>query len=76
MLVSRPGAFAGAAKGVLKSFSFSGAVVRARIITASAGELVADIATHDWIELALNRGDEVSWCVRNGASVVLPEHDA
>jgi ABC-type Fe3+/spermidine/putrescine transport system ATPase subunit len=76
VLVSRPNGSELAAKGILKSISFSGAVVRARIATASCGELVADVATHDWIELGLRCGDQVGWGVRNGASVVLPEHDA
>jgi ABC-type Fe3+/spermidine/putrescine transport system ATPase subunit len=76
VIVSRPDASELGAKGVLKNFSFSGAVVRARIATANCGELVADVATHDWLELGLRCGDPVGWCVRNGASVVLPEHDA
>ncbi len=63
------------ATGVLKAMSFSGAVVRARI-ALPAGELVADIPTHEWLELGLRKGDTVAWRVRDGASVVLPDADA
>ena len=64
------------ARGRLRAVTFAGATVHAVIVTPAGREIVADVPTHHWQELAIQDGDIVTWRVRPGAPVVLPMGEA
>ena len=58
--------------GTLESITFAGSTVRVRLNVLGGNELLADIPTHEWQRLGFSRGNEVSWHVRAGTSILLP----
>jgi ABC-type Fe3+/spermidine/putrescine transport system ATPase subunit len=65
----------GAAGGVsiVAAITFAGPTVRARLATAGGKALIADVPTHEWLTLGIRQGDPVSWSVRQGAAILLPQ---
>jgi putative spermidine/putrescine transport system ATP-binding protein len=58
------------AQARLISASFLGQTVRATLTTASGCQLVADVATTDWLAHRLRAGDQVAWAIRAGSAMI------
>ena len=74
--LSRPESGADARVGKLGSFSFLGQTVRAHLSTQGGADIVVDVATGDWLALALAVGDEVAWRIRPGGAIVFAAGEA
>jgi putative spermidine/putrescine transport system ATP-binding protein len=57
--------------GQLRAATFVGPTVRVVIVTPAGREVLADVPTHRWQELAIRDGDAVTWSVRPRTAVVL-----
>jgi putative spermidine/putrescine transport system ATP-binding protein len=62
----------GSALARLLSASFLGQIVRATLATSSGHQLIADVATTDWLAHGLRAGDQVAWAIRAGSAMVFP----
>ena len=72
VLLARAETATAGGEGRILAVTFAGATVRVRLSTSAGHELLADVPTHEWLNLGIRRGDRVAWRIRRGTSVLLP----